>query len=196
MDTHLLPRNHCVGLSSRAFHVLRSSLERDNGLQTAAYLQEAGFASGEDVYNAFVSRVRDAYQLDSPGELDTVFLSEALSAHFGEFGWGSLKTTSLSAAVLALDSDDWAEAVPEGGGLYPSCHISSGLLSDFFARLAGEPVAVMEVECRTRGDDRCRFLVGSPNSLAVVYDRMVHGSTYADAARSQEASVPEESDVA
>ncbi len=196
MDTHLLPRNHCVGLSSRAFHVLRSSLERDNGLQTAAYLQEAGFASGEDLYNAFVSRVRDAYQLDSPGELDTVFLSEALSAHFGEFGWGSLKITSLSAAVFALDSDDWAEATPEGGAQYPSCHLSSGLLSDFFGRLSDEPAAVMEVECRSRGDDRCRFLVGSPDSLAMVYDRMVHGSTYADAARSWDASVPEEPDVA
>ncbi len=127
MDTHLLPRNHCVGLSSRAFHVLRSSLERDNGLQTAAYLQEAGFASGEDLYNAFLSRVRDAYELDSPGELDSVFLSEALSAHFGEFGWGSLKTTSLSAAVLALDSDDWAEAVPEGGSSRSSEKMGAGL---------------------------------------------------------------------
>jgi predicted hydrocarbon binding protein len=195
MNASLLPRHHCVGLSSRAFHVLRSSLERDNGLQTAAYLQEAGFASGEDLYNAFVSRVRDVYQVDSPADLDSAFLSEALSAHFGEFGWGSLRSTPLSAAVLALDSEDWAEAAPEGGGQYPSCHLTSGLLSDFLGRMSGEPVAVMEVECRSRGDDRCRFLVGSPESLAIVYNRMVHGATYAEASRSWEASAPEELDV-
>ena len=190
MNASLLARHHCVGLSSRAVHVLRASLERDNGLQTAAYLQEAGFASGEDLYNAFVNRVRDAYQVDSPGDLDSAFLNEALSAHFGEFGWGSLTTTPLSAAVMAMDTDDWAEAIPEGGGQYPSCHITSGLLSDFLGRVAGEPVAVMEVECRSRGDDRCRFLVGSPESLATVYNRMVHGASYTEAAQSWEASAP------
>ena len=81
-----------------------------------------------------------------------------------------------------MDSSDWAEASTEGSQ-YPSCHVSSGLLADFFGRLAGETVAVMEVECRTRGDAGCRFLMGSPDTLATVYERMAEGVSYAEASR-------------
>jgi hypothetical protein len=37
------------------------------------------------------------------------------------------------------------------------------------------------VECRTRGDARCRFLAGAPETLSTLYDRMAQGSSYTDA---------------
>ena len=46
---------------------------------------------------------------------------------------------------------------------------------------AGDAVAVMEVECRSRGDGRCRFLAGSPDTMATLYDRMAQGMGYTDA---------------
>ena len=48
----LLP-HRCLVLSRSALHQLRISLEKGTGVQSATYLQEAGFASGENVYNAF-----------------------------------------------------------------------------------------------------------------------------------------------
>jgi hypothetical protein len=66
-------------------------------------------------------------------------------------------------------------------GDYPSCHLSCGLLADFLGRLSQGAVAVMEVECRTRGDGRCRFLAGAPESLSIIYDRMAQGSGYLEA---------------
>jgi hypothetical protein len=39
----------------------------------------------------------------------------------------------------------------------------------------------MEVECRSRGDARCRFLAGAPDTLSTLYDRMAQGTAYADA---------------
>ena len=39
----------------------------------------------------------------------------------------------------------------------------------------------MEVECRSRGDARCRFLAGSPETLAALYERMAQGMAYAEA---------------
>jgi hypothetical protein len=39
----------------------------------------------------------------------------------------------------------------------------------------------MEVECRSRGDGRCRFLAGSPETLGTLYDRMAQGTGYAEA---------------
>jgi hypothetical protein len=39
-------------------------------------------------------------------------------------------------------------------------------------------VAVMEVECRSRGDGRCRFLAAAPETLSELYDRMAQGASY------------------
>src|SRR2546422_7864184 len=61
------------------------------------------------------------------------------------------------------------------------CYFSSGMLSDFLGRLSGEPVAVMEVECRSRNDERCRFLSASPDTLNVVYEQMTQGTSYEQA---------------
>lgn len=174
--------NTFLGLSPKALHVLRLSLERDHGLSTAAYLQEAGFAAGEDTYQTFTDWLQATRQV-GPEDLAAEFLGEVTSAFFEEHGWGSIAVTPLATGVLAIDSTNWNEASPDAGAQYPSCHVSSGLLADFFGRLAGETVAVMEVECRSRGDDMCRFLVGSPDILAVVYERMSGGLSYLEASQ-------------
>lgn len=171
----------CLGLGRRALHQLRASLDRDRGVQTAALLQEAGVAGGEGLYAAFSDWLQTAYGVVQPADLDAAYLPEALKGFFGDYGWGTLTVTELAPAVLALDSDDWAESAPEQGASYPSCHLTSGLLADFLGRMAQGPVAVMEVECRTRGDARCRFLVGAPDSLSTLYDRMARGLTYNEA---------------
>jgi len=169
-------------LSPKALHVLRASLERDHGLETAAYLQEAGFAAGEDCFVVFEGWLWDTRRI-TPAELDAADLGNVVSAFFTEQGWGALDLSQVSAGVLSLTSSDWAEAAPSVGARYPSCHFTSGLLADFFGRLAGNTVAVMEVECRTRGDEHCRFLVGSPDMLATVYERMSEGLNYAEASQ-------------
>jgi hypothetical protein len=84
--------------------------------------------------------------------------------------------------VALVDSDDWAEADPAGGMQYPACHYTTGLFADFFGRTAAAPLAVLEVECRSSGSQRCRFLVGSAEVMGHLYDRMAAGISYADAA--------------
>jgi hypothetical protein len=56
--------------------------------------------------------------------------------------------------------------------------VSAGLLADVFSRIAGGQFAAMEVECRSRGDLRCRFLLAAPETLTLVYERMTHGMSY------------------
>ena len=167
-------------LGRRVIHQLRASLERDTGVQAATYLQEAGFAGGEELYREFTGWLQQTRHVDQPDALDVRFLGEALGEFFAKQGWGSLDVTPLHPAVVALDAADWAEAA-DGGGEFPSCHVTCGLLADFFGRIADGLVAVMEVECRSRGDTRCRFLVGAPETLGVLYDRMAQGSGYAEA---------------
>ena len=42
------PHRPGVRLGRKVLHQLRAALERDTGLQAASYLQEAGFAGGDD----------------------------------------------------------------------------------------------------------------------------------------------------
>ncbi len=121
--------------------------------------------------------------MESPAALDSAFLAEALSGFFGEAGWGSVAMSQLTPTVVALDMRDWAEADAHGAE-YPSCHFSSGMLADFFTRLGGSQAAVMEVDCASRGEARCRFLVGSPDMLTYVYERMTAGMSYGQALNS------------
>jgi predicted hydrocarbon binding protein len=177
----LLIPHRCLVLSRSALHQLRISLEKATGVQSATYLQEAGFASGEGVYNAFCEWAAATYFVGKPSDLDVQFLGEAMSGFFHECGWGTLVPDQIAPAVMCLDSTDWSEANPESEAQYPCCHFSCGMLADFMGRLSSGLMGVMEVECRSRGDERCRFLAGSPETLHLIYERMNQGLTYQQA---------------
>ena len=164
----------------RSLHPLRSALERALGVQAAPLLQEAGFASGEALSDTLQHWVQANYLVDRPQELDAEFLGEALSGFFADQGWGALTLGKLGDSVITVDAPEWAESTP-GSGQYPSCHVSAGLLADVFSRLANGQFAAMEVECRSRSDSRCRFLLAAPETLTLVYERMTHGMTYQQA---------------
>ena len=163
-----------------ALRQLRVSLLRDAPDHAVPILQEVGFAAGEGVYDAFRTWLPGETGVAHPDDLDAGRLNDVLGAFFQAIGWGSMTVAPLGTAALAVDSSDWAEAEP-GSAETPMCFFTSGMLSDFLGRLSGEPVAVMEVECRSRNDGRCRFLSGSPDTLNAVYDQMSHGRTYAEA---------------
>ncbi len=176
-------RPHPGGLriGRRVLHQLRTALERDTGLQASTYLQEAGFAGGEELFAEFSEWLLATRGVERPSDLDVQYLSEVLSEFFADQGWGKLEATPLSTSILALDSAEWAEAAEDGRGEFPSCYLTCGLLADFFGRLSDGLVAVMEVECRSRGDTRCRFLAGAPETLSALYDRMAQGTGYTEA---------------
>ena len=159
---------------------LHRSLLRDAGEAAVPILQEVGFAAGEGVYQAFGAWLARERGIDAAAQLDAGQLDGALSTFFQTIGWGAVRVAPLGNAALVLDSADWAEAEP-GSAETPMCFFSSGMLADFFGRLSGEPVAVMEVECRSRNDARCRFLSAAPETLNAVYDQMTQGTGYEQA---------------
>lgn len=141
--------------------------------QAIAILQEAGYAAGAGLYRAFAA-------VNNPTDLDAGLLAETLSEFFTSSGWGTVTMSPVGTGSLALDSSDWAEAEP-GTSQTPMCFFSAGMLADFLGRLSDEPVSVMEVECRSRGDARCRFLSATPEVLQRVYEGMTTGRTYEEA---------------
>jgi predicted hydrocarbon binding protein len=162
-----------------ALQQLRRSLLRDAADAAIPILQEVGFAAGEGIYQAFCAWLPREGGVPHPGELDAGRLNDVLSAFFQAIGWGAVSVAPLGNAALVVDSADWAEADP-GSAETPMCFFSSGMLADFLGRLSGEPVAVMEVECRSRNDGRCRFLSASPDTLNAVYAQMTEGRDYAE----------------
>lgn len=169
-----------VTVGKRALHQMRAILERETGPQAALLLREVGFTTGEALYEAFEHWTRSNYRVESARALDSTYLNDALGGFFTAAGWGAVHLGEVTPAVLGLDAPDWAEATPHGAA-YPCCHFSCGMLADFFTRLGGSQAAVMEVECGSRGEERCRFLVGSPDLLTYVYERMTTGLTYSQA---------------
>jgi predicted hydrocarbon binding protein len=168
-----------VAVTRDALSTLRNALMRDTGYAAAGYLQEAGYAGGASLFEAFRS------WLVSRGAPEPEALPlDAFQVHATEFfreaGWGSLSMGAMD-AVATLDSSDWSEATPDAGLEQPCCHLTSGMFADFFGRMAGAPLAVMEVECRSTGASRCRFLLGSTEVLQHVYEGMASGVTYEEA---------------
>lgn len=152
---------------------LHASLAAHAPDQVVTILQEAGYAAGEGLYKAFAAT-------NDPAELDADLLAPTLSEFFTSSGWGTVTITPVGTGALALDSADWAEAEP-GTSQAPMCFFSAGMLADFLGRLSDETIAVMEVECRSKGDARCRFLSATPEVLDKVYNEMTAGRSYAEA---------------
>lgn len=163
-----------------ALQQLHRSLLRDAADAAVPILQEVGFAAGEGIYQAFCAWLPRERGVPHPGDLDAGRLNDVLSAFFQALGWGAVSVAPMGNAALVVDSVDWAEADP-GSAQTPMCFFSSGMLADFLGRLSGEPVAVMEVECRSRNDARCRFLSASPDTLNAVYAQMTEGRDYTEA---------------
>src|SRR5690606_24001752 len=112
--------------------------------------------------------------------LDQATFWRRFSELFANRGWGHLGMVPVHPGVGALDSTDWVEVDSDGTAARPTCFFTTGLLANLLGRVAGEDVAVLEVECRSRGDARCRFLFGGPASLDAVFEGVCAGEPVAD----------------
>src|SRR5437016_11496593 len=127
--------NALVALSRDSLHALRAAMYRDLGVNAAGLLQESGYAGGPALYEAFTAWLA-AHGYPTPDQVAASHFAERVTEFFRDTGWGSLELTSVG-TVVALDSHDWVEADPASPLEFPGCYYSSGVLADFFGRLAG-----------------------------------------------------------
>jgi predicted hydrocarbon binding protein len=175
-----LAHHQMVALTRASLATLRAALVRDAGPAAATYLQEAGYAGGEALFASFTAWCHDR-GIDEPEALDVHTFEQRASEYFRDAGWGRLAIGTLHETVATLDSTDWGEADPASALDHPGCHLTTGMFADFFGRIADHPVAVLEVECRSAGAARCRFLVGSADVMTRIYDEMGQGVAYEEA---------------
>jgi predicted hydrocarbon binding protein len=145
-----------LALPVASLAALREALIVSVGVETAAQaLRQGGFAAGDALFRILAG--------DRAGELEAIPADTfwtRLARLFAARGWGHLAYAETHPGVGALHATDWVEAVPEGNSAQPACHFTTGVLANLLGRVAGSDVAVLEVECRSRGDQRCRFLFG------------------------------------
>ena len=172
-----LSKSGMAGIARDAFTTLHGALFRDAGANAPAWLQEAGYAGGPGLHAAF-ERWCASHGHPAPEQLGMAEFTRRAGEFLGELGWGHVTVEPLHESAMAVDSPDWMEANPGGGLQYPGCYFSAGMLADFFGRLAGAQLVAMEVECRSVGHERCRFLLASAETIQHVYDGLVNGVNY------------------
>jgi hypothetical protein len=165
-----------IRIPAQSLPQLRRSLREEVGpLAATQALHGAGYATGDLLFDAF------SEHLSGPAaETGADALWTALSDFFSSRGWGSLAHHSAHPAIGVLRSEDWAEADASSES-QPSCAFSTGLFSSLLSRVAGGPVAVLEVECRSRGDDACAFAFGSEPAIQHIYARLLEGADLQEA---------------
>jgi hypothetical protein len=172
-----------LAIPAASLTALRHALTEDVGPEKAARaLQQAGFAAGDAMFALLagpVSAGRDASESGAdPGALaqlpGSVFWRR-FSDLFAARGWGRMSHEDLHPGLGCLESSDWIEADPAAGASRPSCFFTVGLLANLLGRIAGQPIGVLEVECRSRGDLRCRFLFGGSAAIDSIYAATLEG---------------------
>lgn len=163
------PREIAVPVS--VFGALRTELAKEAGtLPTVHALHHAGYQAGTDAAATLA-----ANSSDGAAALGQDTFWAKLSEFFTHRGWGTLEHDSAHEAVGLLSSTDWAEANSDDVDPEASCFFSTGFLSGLLSELAGGPVAVLEVACRTRGEGACRFAFGSESAIHDLYGRLLDG---------------------
>lgn len=169
-----------VALSKPALATLRSALFREAAESAADCLREAGYAGGVTVFESFTGWLAER-GAPRPQDLEVEEFERYASEYFVDAGWGRMTLGALRDAVMTVDSEDWGEADPLAALEQPSCHLTTGMLADFFGRVSETPLAVLEVECRSAGGERCRFLLGNSEVMTYLYDELEQGGTYDEA---------------
>jgi predicted hydrocarbon binding protein len=177
-----------LALSPNTLVALRSALVAGGGPSAAASLQEAGYAGGEDVFTDFQQWLRDRGE-DEANVLGVEEFAARASEYFGETGWGAVSIGALHDAVATVDCEQWSEADMASHPEQSGCHLTTGMFANFFGHLSDTPLAVLEVECRSMGAPRCRFLLGNSEVMGLVYEGIEQGLQYGEAAERQASGI-------
>jgi predicted hydrocarbon binding protein len=151
---------------------LRRAIQTEVGVREATHaLHEAGFAAGEDFFQGFAREIGA-----DPAALSEAVFWQELDRYFDARGWGRLDQERSHPAFGFLRARSWGESNPTPNGDEElGCAFSSGVFAYILGRVGGGPFAVLEVGCRSRGDDECSFLVGSEGAIQSIHGHLLSG---------------------
>lgn len=162
-----------VRLPSRVLSLLADRFG-EVGSPSHAALREAGRLTG-------VRLVEELGPSADPERADpTAFWTEVRWA-LEDRGLGSLDYEVLGSDLADLRLREGPESTADGDRGRPGCPFSTGLLGGLLSQAAGEPMAVLEVECAADGAAGCRFLAGAEVRLSRIGGRLREGASVEEA---------------
>lgn len=167
-------------IAPSSLHRLRRRLLAAGPGVAAEILQDAGFASGQELFTEWRTRVTARTGIDDAGRLDVAWFGPMFAEVCDSLGWGTLAVAAVADRAVLFSSHDWKEA-ETGSSEHSACYFTCGCLAAFLTAQAGAALAVLEVECRSSGGAQCRFLAGSAETLAAVYDLIAAGGSWREA---------------
>jgi predicted hydrocarbon binding protein len=162
--------NRDIRIPADSLHAMRRSLYQELGAEAAGRaLQEAGYAAGDMVFDRLA---RASSEADLAGTPSTSFW-DRLSSLCRELGWGAVRHEELHPGVGALVATEWFEV--EAGRARALCPFTTGVFANVLGRVAGQDVAVLQVDCVGEHAGCARFLFGSEQALQGVYAGLREG---------------------
>lgn len=157
-----------ISLPPEVIHWLRTLPERPD----AESLRSAGDAGGATLFRGFQA---SASEDTSPMDMAIQDFNGKAGAYLGDSGWGHVEITQSDALIEVAIAGCWEATADRASG---GCHITTGLLHGFFVELAGYDIAAMEVECGAHAGGACRFAIGTPEMMQVIYEGLSAGEKY------------------
>jgi predicted hydrocarbon binding protein len=156
--------NRDIRIPAGSIHAMRRSLYQELGAETAGRaLQEAGYAAGDMVFDRLA---RASSESEISGTPSASFW-DRLSSLCRELGWGTVRHEELHPGVGALVATEWFEVEEDRSRAL--CPFTTGVFANVLGRVAGQDVAVLQVDCVDGQAGCARFLFGSAQALESVY---------------------------
>ena len=173
-----------LALAPASLQSLRSAVLECRGGDGVRALQEAGFATGDAMYDAMAGEMAAA---GSPPlhELPAEDFAARLADFMRGRGWGDVSLapddSNSDARAIIVTVRNGAEA-RAAGGCEDGCPLTTGVLSGLLSRVVDAPVAVMAVETGGPADPlHCRFLAASPAAVQLAWQAMSDGRDWREA---------------
>ena len=170
----MTPEIESVRLPSRVLSLLADRCG-DGGATPRSALREAGRLTGTRLLEEL------APEIDPERSGPRPFWHE-VSRALEDRGLGTLEYRLLGTDLADVTLAGGPESAEEGRRR-PGCPFTTGLLGGLLSTAAGEPMAVLEVECAADGAAACRFLAGGEARLSRIGDRLREGASVDEALR-------------
>lgn len=167
-----------VMLRRDAIRLMRDELMHVGGSAGRVIVDTAGHVSGREDGKALLAQAR-TQGVKSPQSLPAEILTAVEETNMG---YGKLRIDDINFGTwtFKVSVNNSFEVDSTGSSGKPTCAFMLSYLKGLFSQLIGKDLGGKEVECRSRGDQNCKFwLAVAPQSASVkgaVPDRNDSGS--------------------
>jgi predicted hydrocarbon binding protein len=149
-----------------AIRLIRDELVRLGGEGGRVILDTAGYVSGREEGNALLTQAR-AHGVKSPESLPAAILTAVEETNMG-YGKITIDDINFGTWTFKISVANSFEVDSTGRSGRPTCIFILSYLKGFFSQLVDKDLGGKEVECRSKGDQSCKFwLAVAPQSDSV-----------------------------